>query len=712
MADQDRSEIIRNNPIGESLDAFLVLFNSLCKANHISCSDAILNELSDEDIKGLISGFLLMLQNLPAARLLRSRTRGLLRSDLLRLDLSLDSDDLDFKRIQPLLRAIINKKSDEEIWTQVYHAVAEPTPSTPPSNRPPTYNGTAVKASSSRLANSEIRSVVEGELFYEIKDCTFRDVKEQKKMLEVLMAEHDGSKWATFPSIPDESSIWSWLRSLEDCTLADAPYKLYTTYGHNQSKEWKAQVDIFFQVPHTVSSDNYEYKDVLVVGEQKETDDPGRVFTEQPTRRFVHAFTLCASTMELWVFDRSGAYSSGPFDIHKEPNKFASAIVGYATMDKDAMGLDTFIEQKNGGNQIVSQRAVVCRGTTCFEARNTHESQKSYVAKFSWVSDKRKPEAEQLKLAAERGVQGVARVVAHRQITTIRELREGLEFRERHRFQDDGDHFDNWPSATATNTSGRKQKSSSHYASGISGSKRWRSNSQESELTQNPDSKLLINKPKPSLYNHGEDLWENRIYSCLIISPVGRVINDFNTISELLQAIRDAIKAHQSLYKTGRILHRDISSNNIIITKPDTADGFKGMLIDLDLAKVKDTGPSGTRHQTGTVQFMAVEVLRKVDHTYRHDLESFFYVLIWMCARQSWNKGFTGVKGAPRNCPLRRWEIGTPGDIAHAKQADMTVNGLEGIMQRFPDAFQLDVIKKLCLAIRKRYSSPWIRRTE
>ncbi|OTA80657.1 hypothetical protein M434DRAFT_40850, partial [Hypoxylon sp. CO27-5] len=111
---------------------------------------------------------------------------------------------------------------------------------------------------------------------------------------------------------------------------------------------------------------------------------------------------------------------------------------------------------------------------------------------------------------------------------------------------------------------------------------------------------------------------------CLIISPVGRVINDFNTISELLQAIRDAIKAHQSLYKTGRILHRDISSNNIIITKPDTADGFKGMLIDLDLAKVKDTGPSGAQHQTGTVQFMAVEVLRKVDHTYRHDLESFF----------------------------------------------------------------------------------------
>lgn len=39
------------------------------------------------------------------------------------------------------------------------------------------------------------------------------------------------------------------------------------------------------------------------------------------------------------------------------------------------------------------------------------------------------------------------------------------------------------------------------------------------------------------------------------------------------------------------------------------------MLIDLDLAKVRDSSPSGARYQTGTMQFMAVEVLHKVDHT-------------------------------------------------------------------------------------------------
>ena len=132
----------------------------------------------------------------------------------------------------------------------------------------------------------------------------------------------------------------------------------------------------------------------------------------------------------------------------------------------------------------------------------------------------------------------------------------------------------------------------------------------------------------------------------------------------LSQVMRDATKAHRSLYMVGNILHRDVSSNNIIITNPEVADGFHGMLIDLDLAKERDSGPSGARHQTGTLQFMAVEVLRRVDHTYRHDLESFFYVLLWMCARQSWRNGFAKQEKPPQESRLRKWGMGTFQDIA------------------------------------------------
>ena len=99
------------------------------------------------------------------------------------------------------------------------------------------------------------------------------------------------------------------------------------------------------------------------------------------------------------------------------------------------------------------------------------------------------------------------------------------------------------------------------------------------------------------------------------------------------------LKDTTPLFTNGDILHRDISENNVIITDPSEANGFTGMLIDLDLAKVVGSERSGARHQTGTVEFMAIQVLQKAAHTYRHDLESFFYVLLWICARRAWGSG-------------------------------------------------------------------------
>ena len=84
----------------------------------------------------------------------------------------------------------------------------------------------------------------------------------------------------------------------------------------------------------------------------------------------------------------------------------------------------------------------------------------------------------------------------------------------------------------------------------------------------------------------------------------------------------------------GKILHRGISENNIIITDPKEAKGFTGMLIDAEFGKESGSGRSGARHLRGTKEFMAIQVLQRVDHTYRHDVESFFYVLLWICARR------------------------------------------------------------------------------
>jgi serine/threonine protein kinase len=77
----------------------------------------------------------------------------------------------------------------------------------------------------------------------------------------------------------------------------------------------------------------------------------------------------------------------------------------------------------------------------------------------------------------------------------------------------------------------------------------------------------------------------------------------------------------------------EISLNNITITIPTVEGEPKERLIDLGLGKELNSAPSGASHRIGTMQFMAIEVLQGKGRTYRHDLESFLYIFIWMCIR-------------------------------------------------------------------------------
>ncbi|KAI2627228.1 hypothetical protein GGS21DRAFT_493073 [Xylaria nigripes] len=162
----------------------------------------------------------------------------------------------------------------------------------------------------------------------------------------------------------------------------------------------------------------------------------------------------------------------------------------------------------------------------------------------------------------------------------------------------------------------------------------------------------------------------------------GRSITQYQSGLELVQSPRDAIIVHRSLYLDGKILHRDISENNIIITDPTQADGFRGMLIDLDLAKEEGQGTSGARYRTGTMEFMAIEVLKGIAHTYRHDLESFFYVLIWLCARRGWVT-------PPMPIMLNRRYNDRYENIARSKSADMLENFFEDLLDEFPVELEL-----------------------
>ncbi|KAG5991804.1 hypothetical protein E4U52_003320 [Claviceps spartinae] len=172
--------------------------------------------------------------------------------------------------------------------------------------------------------------------------------------------------------------------------------------------------------------------------------------------------------------------------------------------------------------------------------------------------------------------------------------------------------------------------------------------------------------------------YDDRVLRVLAVTPLERPLKEFESILELLECLRDAIKAHRSLYMESGILHGDISVNNIIITEPAKADGYKGMLIDLDLARDIIKDPSGQRHRTGTIEFMAIEVLLGQQHTYRHDLESFLYVFMWLCS-------VYGAKGKGREPidALSSWSKGSLNLIAQLKLGHM-VGAFYLLMKRFP----------------------------
>ncbi|KAK0725638.1 hypothetical protein B0H67DRAFT_598797 [Lasiosphaeris hirsuta] len=127
----------------------------------------------------------------------------------------------------------------------------------------------------------------------------------------------------------------------------------------------------------------------------------------------------------------------------------------------------------------------------------------------------------------------------------------------------------------------------------------------------------------------GGDL-SNRVHRRVILRDYGKPIYKASSRTSLL-ALSGCIEGHESLHKAS-VLHRDISINNLLINEDTNNLSTPSFLIDLDLAIKEDReGTSGAKGKTGTRAFMAIRVLLGEQHSFMHDLESFFWVLFRIC---------------------------------------------------------------------------------
>ncbi|KAG6978399.1 hypothetical protein FocnCong_v011876 [Fusarium oxysporum f. sp. conglutinans] len=155
--------------------------------------------------------------------------------------------------------------------------------------------------------------------------------------------------------------------------------------------------------------------------------------------------------------------------------------------------------------------------------------------------------------------------------------------------------------------------------------------------------------------------------SYIVASPFGRPVKEYRTVLE--------------------ILHQDISDNNILISNAgnNNPDLSKGILIDFDNAMDVEIEPENTYSLSGTKTFMAIDLSRGSDdrvlHTYRHDLESFFYVFLFMAV--------PGHGRASDESRLRPWEVvwrNWP-EIAEEKK-DISNDNFVAILAEFHPGFK------------------------
>ncbi len=190
--------------------------------------------------------------------------------------------------------------------------------------------------------------------------------------------------------------------------------------------------------------------------------DAREIFTEQPTRCFLHGFYVHGSMVELWVFDRVSLYCCEAFDFNKELHRFVTTLVGYTMMSDAELGLNPLIKADAEDMHITirddltakpvvlhlaepaiaSPKNIIYDGPTCYRATAPGSHTQDLVVKFVWRRDTARPEERLLKMAVERHVWESTGFMACRAYAAAQSFAKGC----------DSAHRDSWTSLRWTET--------------------------------------------------------------------------------------------------------------------------------------------------------------------------------------------------------------------------------------------------------------------
>ncbi|EPQ61234.1 hypothetical protein GLOTRDRAFT_109367 [Gloeophyllum trabeum ATCC 11539] len=336
------------------------------------------------------------------------------------------------------------------------------------------------------------------------------------------------------------------------------------------------------------------------------------------------------------------------FNIHRDPRLFLRIFTAIMFSDREYLGYDPSITTLDDGSRIVTVKgksyvikkriyfspSILGRGTSCWQATRDGVT---YAIKDYWTDVTREfTEAEFLEEARNAGIENVCQLVDE-EILTFRGKEDTTDL---------------------VRPAIRAKKGKKKY-------------------------------PKQDC----------RVHRRLVLQPFAESIVEFETKRELIKAFIDVIQAHKALLEKVGILHRDISLNNIMLAATrDAAGQRRGVLIDLDYAMrySEDEAEQGkqrktaTAERTGTTPFMALDLLwggGGVSHRPEWDLESFFYVLFWICVL------YDGPRNSERRIsfkqtPLYHWTEGSFEEVAQNKSSVDSDKGWPNTLVRVSPYFE------------------------
>lgn len=509
--------------------------------------------------------------------------------------------------------------------------------------------------------------------------------------------------WSGWPEDANQDRVLSWFTDLSEKFATFAESHMSVPRGQRRplarpdepidGSVAKRKMDIGFAKYDLAGEDSRcRWSQILVPGELKSNPcadkaseawlDLGRyareVLAAQDTRRFVLGFTICGSLMRVWEFDRLGGIASDQFDINEDGLRFISTILGFLWMSEEELGFDPtimtannqrFIEIERDGSieriiiDEVMKRApcVSGRATTCWKAHRDNDIRTPLVIKDSWQYLERDEEGELLRDTTQNGVVNVARYYHHETVRVrgkdddvLSNVRKGLDIRTATNYRLEC--TTESPNASRVSTS-RKGRSST------AGVKR---SSSQAGAALPPSKRSCSASPTKA----GGAPPPNRVRRRIILRDYGKPIYKASSRAALLSALKRCIEGHESLRGAG-FLHRDISVNNLMINEDESNHSWPAFLIDLDLAiKEQRVGASGAKGKTGTRAFMAIGLLLGEQHSFMHDIESFFSVLFWICIR------YNGPDQKSRVVPnFDKWNFADTEELAKLKKGEISDEG-------------------------------------